>query len=154
MSIVIADYRRDAPKGKALSRAFQSALSCEQAAHNAAFCTTGIWVPLPVSRSACRAGGGWHQAECWREFRSGTSGTNHLFANSTRSPRVHRHESRKLDYLGGFAGDALGHHLDWLRYLEDDRRRSDFRERLRRNGCWCGAITINWLRADRTAILQ
>jgi hypothetical protein len=39
---VFADYRRDAPKGKALSRAFQSALSCEQAAHNAAFCTTGI----------------------------------------------------------------------------------------------------------------
>jgi hypothetical protein len=29
---------------------------------------------------------GRHQAGCWREFRSGTSGTNHLFANSARSP--------------------------------------------------------------------
>jgi hypothetical protein len=24
-----------------------------------------------------------------------------------------------LDNLGGFAGDAFGHHLDWLRYASD-----------------------------------
>jgi hypothetical protein len=47
----------------------------------------------------------------------------------------------KLDYLGGFAGDALGHHLDCLRYLEDDRRHSNFRERLHRIGCSTGVGT-------------
>jgi len=51
-------------------------------------------------------------------------GTKPNSANSLVSlPECIRHESRRLDYLGGFAGDALGHHLDCLRYLEDDRRR-------------------------------
>jgi hypothetical protein len=27
-----------------------------------------------------------------------------------------------LDNLGGFAGDAFGHHLDWLRYVDFDLR--------------------------------
>jgi hypothetical protein len=85
----------------------------------------------------------------------GHSGTNHMLGNSARSPtRVPHYESRKLANLGGFDGDALRHHLDWLRYLEDDRRRSDFRERLHLIGCWCRAITVSWLRADGAAVLQ
>src|SRR6266436_3989124 len=63
------------------------------------------------------------------------------------------HESRTLDSLGSFAGDALGHHLDWLRYLGDDHRRSNFGERLHRDGRWCGAVPISWLRADGAAVL-
>jgi hypothetical protein len=44
----------------------------------------------------------------------------------------------------------------WIAYdiWKDDRRRSNFRERLHRIGCWCGAITISWLRADGAAVLQ
>src|SRR6202051_527703 len=117
---------------------------------------TSISAPRPVSRSAYRADAGPRRAGCWRAFRSGgPSGTNHLFANSARSPtRGPHYESSKLDNLGGFAGDAFVHHLDWLRYVDDDLRHCGFGERLYWDGYWCGSITIDQLRADRTAILQ
>ena len=69
-------------------------------------------------------------------------GTNHLFANSARSPtRGPHYESKKLDNLGGFAGDAFGHHLDWLRYVDYDLRHSGFGERLYCDGIG-GALSL------------
>jgi hypothetical protein len=92
-------------------------------------CMTGISAQPQVSRSTYRADAGSRRAGCWPRFRSGgPSGTNHLFAHSARSPTRGPHdESRKLDNLGGFAGDAFGHHLDWLRYVDYDLRNSVFR---------------------------
>src|ERR1700731_3918734 len=115
---------------------------------------TAFQRPPQVFRLAYRGDAGSRRA--WPRFRcGGPSGTNHLFANSARSPtRGPHYESRKLDNLGGFAGDAFGHHLDWLRYVDYDLRHSGFRERLYFDGYWCGAITIDELRADRATILQ
>jgi hypothetical protein len=72
------------------------------------------------------------------------TGTNHPVANSARSPtRGPHYESKKSDNLGGFAGDAFGRHLDWLRYLDYDLRHSAFGERLYYRGYWCGAIPLD-----------
>jgi hypothetical protein len=47
---------------------FQSTLSCELAAHSVTFGTNGILAPIPVSRSAYHAVGGWQQGNSQSNF--------------------------------------------------------------------------------------